>query len=90
MAAVSTVSSFYGRGDVLSIREAREYGAVLPAHFLKNYFDAEEIEELFMVEEEAEELDIKPQFTITTNSAGDTVKVLVPRAPIRRLRIRRN
>lgn len=89
LALFQSVDMFYGRGDVLSPAEAKDYGLILPPMTIANYFNDEELDEMFTVTEEGPELVTKPEFCVVENSRGMERKVLLPRPRSRKLTIRR-
>jgi hypothetical protein len=88
LAMFSSVQAFYGRGDLLSLKEAEGYGVFLHPKYTNNFFELEEIEELFSIEEEAEELDTRPVLQEIKTTTGETKKIFMQKEKTRKLRIR--
>jgi len=79
--------SFVGRGDVLSTYDFDEYGIRFRESFLDNFFDEEELEELFRVERMAPGTS-KPDMLTVQTPEGGTTRVPGDTTSRRRVRIR--
>lgn len=90
-ASLGTVTAFLGRGDIMSPGEAEELGYVIDDRVLSLYFDPDNVNAAFDIEEIAPAKAEKPQIVHTRSGSDDgTPKaVLIASQKKRRLRIRK-
>lgn len=87
-ATYQLVPAFSGKADILPVEEAKDYGIVMPKNFINNYFDEEELEELFDINTLTEGTR-RPELIAVRNAKGEERKVSVVKEEGRRVRIRR-
>ncbi len=78
---------FMGNADILSPEEAQVMKIDVPARFIQTYFNLEEVEECFIIDELNPERERKPDIALVSTSQGLVVKE-VPAPATRRMRIR--
>lgn len=87
-AALDDIRAFAGRGDIIGKKELKKHGIELYSNELSNYFDKEEIEELFTVTTLLKG-SAKPKMVPVATKDGETKMIQEPRQASRKLRIRR-
>jgi len=87
-ATYQRVPAFSGKADSITVEESKDYGIVMPKNFINNYFDEEELEELFDVSILTEGTR-RPEMMSVRNEKGRVRKVAVVKEGGRRVRIRR-
>lgn len=84
----TNIPAFQGKADILTLDELEGYGIVLNRNFKNNYFDEEEVEEVFSVNTLSQGSK-RPELLTVKTPEGNVRKVPVVKENGRRIRIRR-
>lgn len=87
-AVYETLNAFSGRGDIIPVEEIEDYSIHFNDRFISNFFDEEELEELFVINTVAKGKP-KPDMIEVATEQGGVRKVAIDTGPKRRVRIRR-
>lgn len=89
-AALSKVTAFIGKADIMSPAEAMELGYVLDRNYIDTFFHQDEIEEVFDIQELSPATTDKPEIMEVSEPTGEKRKVLVSPKRKRRIVIRKS
>jgi hypothetical protein len=81
-------SIFTGYADILSVEEAAVHRIIIPPRFVDMFFDPEQVDECFTIQELARERAAKPEMALVSTSQGVVLKE-VATAPVRRMKFRK-
>jgi len=82
------VPTFSGNADILTLDEVEDYGIVFNHNFINNYFDEEEVDELFSISVLSRGTP-RPKMLEVRTPEGSVRKVAIGAEGSRRIRIRR-
>jgi hypothetical protein len=83
-----TFSIFQGHADILSVDEASVFKIIIPPRFVDQFFDPEQVNECFSIEEIMPERVRKPEMALVSTAQGVVLKEVV-HAPTRRMKFRK-